>query len=194
MHGREDDAQRLGGPHLVLEFAAPLQMHAGRQFHLLGHHTLRFLDEADDVAVAADVQGDVVAQPAVFALDHGRALDDAHVGHFRERNLQWPTATACSGATRASPLLFRPAGVHRAPSAEKASTARCGRPLPRLTSNRLTDLFVLAEVAGVTDADREAVAALDRLRDDPAAQGDLDGVLDVVDADAVAGRLLRGRS
>src|SRR5207244_11729660 len=43
---------------------------------------------------------------------------------------------------------------------------------------------------GITDADREAVAALDRLRDDPAAQSDLDRVLDVTDTDAVACRLL----
>ena len=61
---------------------------------------------------------------------------------------------------------------------------------PRLTSSRLTGLLVLAEIAGVADAHREAVAALDGLRDDPAAQGHLDRVLDVGDADAVAGRLL----
>ena len=58
----------------------------------------------------------------------------------------------------------------------------------------LHHLFVLAEGAGVADPHREAIPALDGLGDDPAAQGDLDGVLDVADADAVACRLLAGRS
>ena len=89
-HGGEDDAQRLGGPHLVLELAAPLEVDALRQFHFLGNDALRLLDEADQVAVAADVQGDVVAQPPVFALDHGRPLDDAHVGHLGRGDLQRP--------------------------------------------------------------------------------------------------------
>ena len=50
------------------------------QRHLLGDDALGLLDEADDVA-AADVQRDVVEQPAVLALDHRRPFDDAHVGH-----------------------------------------------------------------------------------------------------------------
>src|SRR5262249_46697889 len=53
----------------------------------------------------------------------------------------------------------------------------------------LDHLLVLAESTRVADADREAVPTLDRLRDDPAAEGDLDGILDVADADAVACRL-----
>ena len=78
-HRREDEPQRPGGPHLVLELAAPLDVHAFGQLHLLGDDPLGLVDEADDVA-AADVERDVVQQPAVFALDHRRAFDDAHVG------------------------------------------------------------------------------------------------------------------
>ncbi len=51
----------LRGPHLMLELAAPLEVHAFGQLDLLGHDALGFVDEADDVAVAADVQRDVVA-------------------------------------------------------------------------------------------------------------------------------------
>ena len=84
-HGREDDAQRLGGPHLMLELAAPFQVDAFRQLHLLGHDALGLFDEADHVAVAANVERDVVAQPAVLTLNHRRPFGDAHVRHFGER-------------------------------------------------------------------------------------------------------------
>ena len=72
--------KRLGCPHLMLELAGPFDVDAFGQLHLLGDHALGLIDEADDVA-AADVEGDVVQQPAVLALDHGRAFDDPHVGH-----------------------------------------------------------------------------------------------------------------
>src|SRR5262249_40222091 len=51
-------------------------------------------------------------------------------------------------------------------------------------------LLVLAEVSGVADTYREAVAAFHRLRYGPTPQGDLNGVLDVADAHTVAGRFL----
>ena len=74
--------ERLLGADLVLELAAPLEVHARRQLHLLGDGPLGLLDEADDVAVA-DVELHVGAQQAVLALDHRRAFDDAHVGDLR---------------------------------------------------------------------------------------------------------------
>ena len=46
---------------------------------------------------------------------------------------------------------------------------------------------VLAELAQVADANRVALAALDRLHDVHAADGDLDDILHVADVDAVAG-------
>ena len=98
-HGRQDDAQRLGGPHLVLELAAPLEVDPLGQLDLLGHDALGLFDEADDVAVAAHVQRDVVAQPAVLALDHRRPLDDAHVGHFGQGDLQRGRARCVPGPT-----------------------------------------------------------------------------------------------
>ena len=172
-HRREDEAQRVGRPNLVLELAAPLDVNALRQRHLLGHDALRLLDEADHVA-AADVQRDVVHQLAVLAADRRRPLDDAHVGHLAQRHLHRPLVPAARSRGRA----FRRRLRRRRPSP------------PPLTSRRLTDLLVLAVGAGVADAHREAVAVLDGLRDDPAAQRHLDRVLHVGHADAVAGRLL----
>src|SRR5439155_26830832 len=54
----------------------------------------------------------------------------------------------------------------------------------------LHGFLVLPLGPGVADADREAVAVLDRLRHHPAAEGHLDRVLDVGHADAVARRPL----
>ena len=75
----------LRRPDLVLELAAPFDVDALGQLHLLGDDALGLLDEADHVA-AADVERDVVEQPAVLALDHRRALDDAHVGDGAQRD------------------------------------------------------------------------------------------------------------
>ncbi len=82
-------------PHLMLEFAAPFQMYAFGQWHLLGDDSLGLVDEADNVA-AADIQRDVIQQPAVFALDHRRPFDDLHVGHSTERN-EWLPLDGVSG-------------------------------------------------------------------------------------------------
>ena len=41
--GNTDDAERLCGPHLVFEFAAPFQVHTCRQLHPLGHDARRQL-------------------------------------------------------------------------------------------------------------------------------------------------------
>src|SRR5262249_24037080 len=54
----------------------------------------------------------------------------------------------------------------------------------------LDGLLVLAEVAGIAKAHRESIASFHGLGNDPAAQGYFDGVLDVADADAVAGGFL----
>ena len=54
----------------------------------------------------------------------------------------------------------------------------------------LERLDIVAVVAGVADADRVALAALDGHRQRPAPHRHLDHVLDVADVDAVAGRLL----
>ena len=96
-HGREDEPQRLRRPHLVLELAAPLDVDALGQLHLLGDDALGLVDEADDVA-AADVERHVVQQPAVLALDHRRAFDDADVGQRAQRESAACRAPACGGA------------------------------------------------------------------------------------------------
>src|SRR5208282_4677135 len=97
-HHWQDDAQRPGGPHLVLELAAPLEMYAGWELDLFRHHALGSVDETHDIAVPADVQGNVVAQPAVFALDHGRPFDDAHIGQFSQWDLQRPRGALVFGS------------------------------------------------------------------------------------------------
>ena len=118
---REHPPQRLGGPLLVLELAAPLDVDALGQLHLLGDDPLGLLDEADDVA-AADVERDVVQQPAVLALDHGRPFGDPHVGHGRERDQPLPLGGVLGDRLRAarrrnvgSPVIAgvrAPAGGH----------------------------------------------------------------------------------
>src|SRR5207249_4421508 len=154
------------------------------QPHLLGHHALRLLHEADDVAVAADVQRDVVAQPAVLALDHRRPRGDADVGRPGEGDLPRPPRGrrpwGCPGTWRPGHAAFRRARARQPSLAALAAAA---------DQQALDGLLVLAEVAGVADAHREAVAARDRVGDDPAAQGDLDRVLDVADTHPVAGCL-----
>ena len=45
-----------------------------------------FIDETDDVP-AAHVERDVIAQPAVLALDHAGAVHDAEVGDRAQGNL-----------------------------------------------------------------------------------------------------------
>ena len=149
---------------------------------LLGHDPLRLLDEADLVAVA-DAELDVGAQQAVLALDHRRPLDDPDVGHRGERDLErLALAVAPPAEARPSrrPCRRRPSrrpGPHR-------------RPSPGGDEDVLERLHVVAIVAGVADPDRVALAALDGLRQRPAAHRRLDHVLDVADVDPVAGRLL----
>src|SRR5262249_39785848 len=65
--------------------------------------------------------------------------------------------------------------------------ARAPTPLP-LTTRPLTHPPPPPLARAEAAAHREAVAVLDRLRDDPAAQGHLDGLLHVGDARAVARR------
>src|SRR5882672_10444253 len=60
----------------------------------------------------------------------------------------------------------------------------------RANEQSLNGLLVLAAHPRITNAHGEAVALLDRLRDDSAAQRNLDLVLNVVHGDAIAGGLL----
>ena len=85
--GGEDNLQGLAGPELVLERTRPLHIHARRELHLLLHHQLGFLDEADLVSIT-DAGLDIGAEPAILALDHRWSLDDLDVGHLGERDLQ----------------------------------------------------------------------------------------------------------
>ena len=62
--------------------------------------------------------------------------------------------------------------------------------LPGLTSRRRMLSSSLAVGAGIADAHRKAIALLDGESDGPAGQRDFDFVLNVLDRDAVAGRLL----
>src|SRR5258708_2939305 len=54
----------------------------------------------------------------------------------------------------------------------------------------LNRFLVVAEVARIADANRETIASFHGLRDGSAAERDFDGILNVADPDAVAGRLL----
>ena len=63
------------------------EVHPLRQLDLLGDGPLGFFHESHHVAIA-DVQLHVGSQHAVFALDHGGAFDDLHVGHHGQRDLQ----------------------------------------------------------------------------------------------------------
>src|SRR5262245_62410000 len=51
-------------------------------------------------------------------------------------------------------------------------------------------ILVLAEIASIANSHREAIASFDGLRDGAAAEGNFDRLLNIADADAVAGRLL----
>src|SRR5262249_50600336 len=78
----------------------PLVVHSGREcrLNLLVHDSLRFLDEANLVAVA-DAALDVGPQQAILALDHRRSLDDPYVGNRGERHL-YGLALGSGGTSR----------------------------------------------------------------------------------------------
>src|SRR5207302_7719280 len=61
---------------------------------------------------------------------------------------------------------------------------------PRTNQQMPHRLLIFSEIPRVADAHWEAVPALDRLGEHPAAQGHFDRVLDVAHLDAVAGRPL----
>ena len=136
---------------LMLELPAPFQVHALRQLHLLLHQALGFLDEADDVAVA-DVQLHVGPQHAVFALDHGGAFDDPHVGDHRQ-----------AGFARATPVLRSPRAAGR--GAHACSPRRVAHRGAAGADQQVLHLFlVFAPRPGVADAARGIARGLRRSR------------------------------
>ena len=171
----------LLGPDLVLERARPLDVHARRAASTFSRDDPpRLLDEADLVAVA-DAELDVGAEQAVLALDHRRPLDHPDVGHRGQRDLHRRGLAAPAAAAAVAAHRRRPC---RRPGRPSAAIPRAETRMP------LERLDVVAVVAGVADADRVALAALDGHRQRPAPHRHLDDVLDVADVDAVAGRLL----
>ena len=88
---QEDDHQRHRHHHLqagfgaleVFELAAPDQVGAGRELHLLGHRLLRVGDVAAEVAVA-DVDEDVGGELGVLGADAGGALREPDVGDLAQ--------------------------------------------------------------------------------------------------------------
>src|SRR3989304_1047662 len=79
---------------------------ARRELDLFGDGPLRFLHEADDIAVS-DVELYIGPEQAVFALDHRRAFDDPHIGHLREGDLRGRTWAAGHRAITARPGSVR---------------------------------------------------------------------------------------
>ena len=151
----------------MLELAGPFNVNARGQLHLLGHDALGLVHEADHVAVAAHVQRDVSDQLAVLALDLARPFHNAHIGHFGERDLQWSRSGVVSRRDRVR-VVRRPRHGGRGRVGHRG-----GRrwPLRHAAADEqpFHGVLVLAVVPGVADAHREAVAALDGLRDHPAA-------------------------
>ncbi len=86
-------------------------------------------------------------------------------------------------------MLAIDAGSGKGHAGARGGRHGCRRTRHTADEQALDVLLVLAEVTGVADAHRETVAALDGGCDDLAAQRHLDGVLDVADRQAVAGRL-----
>jgi len=75
----------------VLELAAPFDMHPFRQADFLSCNALGFINKADNIA-AAHIQGDIIQEPAVFALDHGRPFHNADFCYRAQRNDALPTS------------------------------------------------------------------------------------------------------
>ena len=82
---RHDDLQARLGPLQVLELAAPLDVGAGRELHLVRDRLPRLGDIAAEVA-AGDVDEDVDRELAVLGADRGRAAGELDLGHLAERH------------------------------------------------------------------------------------------------------------
>ena len=146
----------LLGADLVLERARPFEVHAARQVskNFCRDDALRLLDEADFVA-AADAELDVGAQQAVLALDHRRPLDDLDVGDCGQRDLN----AAWLGRGAAGEAAIPPAHAAGRPASVAGPAGG--------DEDVLEGLDVVAVIAGVADAHRVALAALDRHRQRP---------------------------